>query len=440
MIDSIGLTLGSQHFYSGSDSRSTDAQPAVNQLQDSKRGIYLSRKDGFANFDEAMDSVTDVASAAILAELANEGVYDPAVYDNVLTVSYTAGKDYRTGEYQAKFGDLTLSDLRGASFDDPRWEQLLSQMSLDEMASLVGTGGWCTIAIPAIDKVATTDIDGPSGMSSMFDTSKKGVQYPATIVLAATWNTDLALEYGKYVADEGHGLGVSGWYAPGMNIHRSPFSGRNFEYYSEDSLVSGKVASQTVRGARLNGMYSYMKHFALNDQETMRSQRLTTWSTEQATREIYLKPFELSVKEGGTQAVMTSMNHIGATWAGNKTSVLTNILRGEWDFQGFAITDACTAVFMESLGGANVGVRAGQDLWLGMGNVAVSASTDADIYYIMRAAKNILFTQANSMLIATRILPWRTALYIIDALLVVVFIVCGVFLTRNIVAWKKVSE
>lgn len=386
-----------------------------------------------------MGSVTDVASDAILAELNRENTYD-ASYDSAVTVSYTAGTDYRVGDYTHKSGDLTLEDMKGASYDDERWDKLLSQMSLSEMVSLIGSGGWSTVAIPAIDKVPTIDIDGPSGMSSMFDTSKKGVQYPATIVLAATWNADLAQQFGEYVADEGHTLGVSGWYAPGMNIHRSPFSGRNFEYYSEDSLISGVVGSRTALGVRGRDMYAYIKHFALNDQETCRADHLTTWSSEQATREIYLKPFEMSIKEGGANAIMSSMNHVGATWAGNKAGLLSDITRDEWGFQGMVITDACVGAYMSSNGAANTGIRTGNDLWLGMGNIQVNTNTDADIYYVMRSAKNILYTQANSALLATRILPWRTVLYVVDALLAVGFVVCGVFLVRNILDWKKVKR
>lgn len=437
VIDSIDVEMGSQHFYSGNDKRSTDNQAAYNQLQDSERGIYLSRKDGFANFNEAMASVTDVASDAILAELAKESTYDKTVYDDTVNQTFTAGKDYRVGEYTAKEGDLTLADLAGADYDDERWEKLISQMSLEEMAALIGNGGWSTVEIASIGKVATVDIDGPSGMSSMFDTNLKGIQYPATVVLAATWNADLPLQYGDCVADEGHGMGVSGWYAPAMNIHRSPFSGRNFEYYSEDPLVSGVVGAQTAYGARANGLYTYIKHFALNDQETNRADRLTTWSNEQASREIYLKPFEITVKEGHASALMTSMNHIGATWAGNKPGVLSEILRNEWGFQGMAITDACVGSFMSGPGAADVGVRTGQDLWLGMGGVAVNTNTDADIYYVMRSVKNILYTQANASLIPSHVLPWRTVLYVLDGLLAAGFVACGVLLVLDIRKYSK---
>lgn len=437
-IDSIEVGLGSQQFYTGDDKRSTDNQAAVNQLQDSKRGIYLSRKDGFANFDEAMASVTDVANELVLEALNSEGVYDKAKFDDVITKNYVEGVDYRAnGEYTAKEGDLTLADLTGADYDDERWEKLISQMSLEELKTLIGNGGWSTAEIASIGKVATVDIDGPSGLSSMFSTDAKGVQYPATIVLAASWNAELPLMYGSYVADEAHGMGVSGWYAPAMNIHRSPFSGRNFEYYSEDPYISGVVGAQTAYGARDNGLYTYIKHFALNDQETDRDNRLTTWSNEQATREIYLKPFELTVKNGKASALMTSMNHIGATWAGNKVGVLTEVLRNEWGFQGMAITDACTGDFMSSLANANLGIRAGQDLWLGMGGVELTIESNADIYYAQRAAKNILYTQCNASLVPSEILPWRTWLYMADAVMAAGVVLCAALLVRDVLKYKK---
>ncbi len=440
VIDSIDVNLGSQYFYAGENKRSTDGQTAVNQLQDSKRGTYLSRKDGFANYDEAMASVTDVASSVILTELNNEGVYDAAKFDAPITRKYNAGVDYRSeGDYVAKEGDLTLADFSGADYDDVRWEQLISQMSLTELQTLIGNGGWSTAEIASIGKVATVDIDGPSGMNSLFSATQKGIQYPATIVLAASWNAELPLLYGDYIADEAHSLGVSGWYAPAMNIHRSPFSGRNFEYYSEDPFLSGVVGANTAYGARNNGLYTYIKHFALNDQETDRDNRLTTWSNEQATREIYLRPFELTVKNGKASALMTSMNHMGGTWAGNKSALLDDILRKEWGFLGMTIIDACTGDYMSNLPNANMGIRAGQDLWLGMGSVAVTLESDADIYYAQRTVKNILYTQSNASLIPSEILPWRTWLAVLDVVVVAGIAVCAVALIKDIKKHKKVD-
>ncbi len=222
-----------------------------------------------------------------------------------------------------------------------------------------------------------------------------------------------------------------------MNIHRSPFSGRNFEYYSEDPLISGVVAAQEVYGARLGGLYGYIKHYAFNDQETNRSKRLTTWLSEQSAREIYLKPFEMSVKDGEASALMTGMNHVGGVWAGESTALLTDILRNEWGFVGMTITDANEGDYMSALNDVNAAVRAGQDLWLGMGTTKISQSSDADIYYLQRAAKNVLYTQANAQLIEVTIRPWRTWLYVLDGVAVLGILACGYALVKDIKRSKK---
>ena len=138
---------------------------------------------------------------------------------------------------------------------------------------------------------------------------------------------------------EADGLNVSGWYAPAINIHRSAFSGRNFEYYSEDPVISGKMAAEEVRGAQENGLYAYIKHFALNDQEEQRLGLLCTWANEQTIRQTYLKPFEDAVKLGGATAVMSSFNYIGNEWAGGCSALLNDVLRGEWGFRGMVLTD-----------------------------------------------------------------------------------------------------
>ena len=436
VIDSIHVEVGSQHFFSGDDKRSSDLTAATNQFDDSHRGIYLSRKDGFANYDEAMASVTDVATDAMLAAFAQDKTYDESVYDaNVPKME--AGVAYRTGEYKAKDGDLTIADLAGAAYDDERWDKLISQMSVDEMVQLLGNGGWSTPAIDSIGKPATLDLDGPSGLNSMFNADLKGTQYPATVVLAASWNADLAYEYGQAIAAEYHQQGVSGWYAPGMDIHRSPFSGRNFEYYSEDSFLSGVVGAKTCLGARTGGLYAYIKHYALNDQETDRGNYLTTWSNEQAIREIYLKPFEMTVKDGEAIAVMSSYNYIGTEWSGNKSALLTATLRDEWGFRGMVITDAAGADYMVSQEDATKALRMGNDLWLSMGSVNFDRDTDADIYYLRQSVKNVLYTQAQGELIPSTVLPWRIALYVLDGLLAAGFVACGVLLVLDIRKYSK---
>nr|WP_263640293.1 glycoside hydrolase family 3 N-terminal domain-containing protein [Ligilactobacillus equi] len=167
-------------------------------------------------------------------------------------------------------------------------------------------------------------------------------------MIAATFNTDLAKKMGELMGEQGREMGVYGWYGPAMNIHRSAFAGRNFEYYSEDPELSGKMAASAIAGAKSKGVYAYMKHFAMNDQETNRMVGLMTWSNEQAIREIYLKPFEMAVKDGGATAVMSSFNFIGNRWAGANKQLLQDVLRGEWGFRGLVETDYFSGGFMKS--------------------------------------------------------------------------------------------
>ena len=159
------------------------------------------------------------------------------------------------------------------------------------------------------------DCDGPASINNNF-TGKGSIGFPAAVMIAATWNVDLANDFGERIGKMADEMGVSGWYAPAMNTHRSAFAGRNFEYYSEDGVLGGNMAANAILGAQEHGVYAYMKHFALNDQETNRCGMLCTWANEQSIREIYLKPFEIAVKDGGCQAVMSSFNYIGTTWAG----------------------------------------------------------------------------------------------------------------------------
>ena len=229
-----------------------------------------------------------------------------------------------------------------ASFDDARWEKLLDEISLDEMKGLVGFGAFRTNAISGadgiVDKPMTIDADGPSGFTSFI--SEADVYgtclYQAEAVMGATWNVELAQQMGEIVGDEGNvgnektGVPYSGWYAPAVNIHRSPFAGRNWEYYSEDGALSGKFAASVIQGAKEKGVYCYVKHFAINDQETDREYNgILVWANEQAMREIYLKPFEIAVKEGGAGGMMSSFNRIGMKWAGGSYPLLTSVLRDE---------------------------------------------------------------------------------------------------------------
>lgn len=333
--------------------------------------------------------------------------------------------------------ELKLEDMIGASYDDPRWEQLLEQLSIEDMAQLIAKGGYSTQLIESIRKPRTTDVDGPAGINNLIN-GVTGVQYNSEVVIASTWNKDLAYKMGEYFGDEAIANGIAGLYAPAVNIHRSPFSGRNFEYYSEDPLLSGKMGSEVVKGAKSKGVYCYLKHFALNDQEDNR-EGVCTWSNEQAIREIYLKAFEIPVKEGQTTAMMSSFNRIGTVWAGGNYDLLTTVLRNEWGYEGMVITDAHTSTYMN----VDQAIYAGNDLILNpVGDMPTDITTkkNAGKQAMREASKNILYTVANSvgMEIANDGIPmWIYLLGIGDAVLLGLI---GFAIYRTMNGKKRIEE
>ncbi len=330
VLDSQTYTVNSTVTYGASNQRSTDKIAAVSQFQFAEGDItYLSRADGFANYDSATAAPASYAmSEDAKAGFLWTGNYDPASQDDPNAEAPAMGQD----------NGLQLVDLRGVDYDDEKWDLLLDELTAADMNALISLGGYQTSAVDSIGKLRTNDCDGPASINNNF-TQQGSIGFPAAVVIAATWNTDLAEEFGDSIGVMANEMDVSGWYAPAMNIHRNAFAGRTFEYYSEDGLLSGKMAASAIIGAEAHGVYSYMKHFALNDQETHRNDMLCTWSTEQAIREIYLKPFELSVKEGGADAVMSAFNYVGNRWAGACSELLNTVLRDEWGFKGFVLTD-----------------------------------------------------------------------------------------------------
>ena len=265
------------------------------------------------------------------------------------------------GRYWQLSRDGELTDLGrelGLDYDDPRWEIVLDSISLRDMTNLVLHGYLATAEISGIGKPLTKEVDGPAQVGS-FNQLTYGVGYPAPSVLAQTWNAGLAREYGRQLGLEAAVLGVDGLYAPCANVHRTPVGGRNYEYFSEDPLVCGVMAREVVAGARDAGTYCFLKHFAVNNQDSYRDS-LYTWLTEQSLREVYLRPFELAVK-GGASGLMTSYNRVGAVWAGGSRALLTDVLRGEWGFEGAVITDYADH---QSYMDADQALRAGGDLFM----------------------------------------------------------------------------
>ena len=316
--------------------------------------------------------------------------------------------------------DLKLVDMRGLEKDDPKWDQLMDQLTLDEMNALISLGGYQTNSVESIGKVRTNDCDGPASINNNF-TGVGSIGFPVGVTIAANWNKDLAYQFGDSIGTMANEMDVSGWYAPAMNNHRTAFAGRNFEYYSEDPVLSGYIAANAVKGAQDNGVYAYMKHFALNDQEGNRCDMVCTWSNEQAIREIYLKPFEKCVKDADCLAVMSSFNYIGNRWAGGSASLLKTVLRDEWGFRGFVETDYFGVYGYMS---ADQAIRNGTDLMLvnypTETNDVRFRDTNGAQQAMRTAAKNILYVAANSRQydpanLTVTIPKWKIILYAADA-------------------------
>ena len=418
--DSVVASLENDYFYSGDDKRESDDVQASNQFDDATRGEYLSRQNAFENYASAMASVTDELTSTVWED-DWESLY--ASYDDEITYEYVEGVDYASG------GNLTLDDVAGLDYDDEKWDELISQLTIKELEDLVAIATYQTPAIESIGKGATSDSDGPLGISSMFNPDLNSVAYPCIPILSATFNVDLAKKMGELVSDQAHNKGLTGWYAPAMDTHRSAYSGRNFEYYSEDAYLGAAMGSACVSGARDRGMIVYIKHFALNDQDTNRGGAIHTYSNEQAIREIYLKPFEASVKIGGANAIMTSMNYVGNVFAGGNVNLMEHVLRDEWGFRGKSLTD------MDEAGeGVKVDacLRAGTDCWLSIYGITFDDDvTNADIYYLQRAAKNILYAEANSTTYESVIVNWQAYLMVLYIFLCAIIVVLIIKIVRS---------
>ena len=408
VIDSEKINVADTVTYdSESNTHNGDQTVATNQFDYAAGDVtYLSRANHFANYAEATAAPTNFSmSDEVKAAFTNNGNYDPTKYDDDSDEMPTIG---------AKNG-LRLADMYGKDYDDADWEELLDQLTFDDMDNLIANGGYGTPAVSSVGKIQLTDADGPASLNNNF-TGVGSIGFPASTAFACTWNTDLAKQFGEMIGDMAHDMHVAGWYAPAMNIHRSAFSGRTFEYFSEDSLLSGVMASNEIAGAKEKGVYSFMKHFALNDQETNRINMVCTWADEQAIREIYLKPFEISVKEGGAQAVMSSFNYIGYTYAGASNNLLNTVLRDEWGFKGFVLTDYFGGYGYQN---ADQEIRNGNDSMLATTKITnhITDKSATSVKAMRTAAHNILYTAANSWQyadgepkVATPI--WKTAMYV----------------------------
>lgn len=430
VADSETYTVASEILYNESNKRGSDAEAATNEFDFAAGEIsYLSRADGFANYAEA-------TAAPATYEMTAE---QKAVFDNAHTyveAGYQQDDDANAADITtgAKNG-LKLADLRGVDYNDAQWDALLDQMSIDDLQQTIGFGGYQTASVSSIEKVRTNDCDGPASINNNF-TGVGSVGFPAATLIGMTWSKDLAYAFGDSIGEMANEMDTSGWYGPAMNIHRTAFAGRNFEYYSEDGVLSGAMAANAIKGAQEHGVYAYMKHFALNDQQINQNEMLCTWADEQAIREIYLRPFEISAKVGGCKAVMSSWNYIGNQWAGACNALLNGVLRGEWGFRGMVITDGFHFTdYMDS----DIAIRNGCDLMLKNYDVATNHLTDTtsatSVKAMRQACKNIMYTVVNSRVydpantVSTPI--WRTAMIVVDVLLAVLLVVLEVLTFKS---------
>ncbi|QFJ55185.1 glycoside hydrolase family 3 protein [Pseudobutyrivibrio xylanivorans] len=445
--------------FSGDNKRESDLITATNQFDDVSAEFVDTATDGkplnFSRADFAGTYPTAPtekdAEAEDYIKTAHETVYDENT--NALTGNVEGSLVYADKMPTTKADNgIQLINLRGLSYDDEQWELLLDELDMSEVANMLANAGYNTAELLNIGKPATLDYDGPMGWSTWVSASGKDaicIGFPAEEVLAATWNVDLANEMGQIVGEQGLFNGFNGWYAPAMNTHRNAFAGRNYEYYSEDGLLAGKIAASEVSGVMKYGSYCYLKHFALNDKEDGRN-GIATWANEQAIREIYLRPFEITVKEakadvnyydengelqtstiGAATAIMSSYNRIGCTWSGARYGLMTTILRDEWGFNG--------AVESDYFGGSaymdpDSGVRAGNDLMLNtFADGSVTDQTSATGVAAMRkAAHNTLYMVANSnamqgivpgSTVSYKLATWQKCIILGDVIAAVIVII-----------------
>ncbi len=358
---------------------------------------------------------------------------------------------------------LSLIDLRGVDYNDTRWSALLDQIDWDgdkgSIQPLLYSAAYQTMDVSSVSKPATTDKDGAMGWSVDGASS-----WASANVQASTWNVELVRQMGQCIGEEALQAGLTGWYAPAVNIHRSPFSGRAYEYYSEDATLSGKLSAATIGGAGDKGVISYLKHFALNDQETYRSIFLATWANEQAIREVYLRPFEIAVEDAkstmsyisddeGTVStkvvrsatgIMSSQNSVGGTIGFAHHGLLTGVLRGEWNFEGAVVSDLYPS---SSIAIRDMSIRAGTDMYMNQGEPFAADYDSPTARSVMRTALHrVLYATANSnamnkiapgTIVSYAMSPWQIGLYAATALIVVTDILIVWHLVRGKEGSKK---
>ena len=368
---------------------------------------YLSRKDFVSTFKDTASRLptetAQIAKARTFTSSAQDTETMPTfgTDSSLYLVTKADGTKATKKELESPsnlvFNDTLVDDLM-KDYNSDLWDKVVDEATIDEVTGLVERSGFGSPAIESIGKPKTLDFDGPSGFNQntqkIAEDKSTWTSYPCEEGIGCTWNQALAYEIGQSMAYEASKSGINGWYAPGVNLHRSNYNGRNYEYYSEDPIISGDLSSATIQGAKSGGLYTYIKHFALSE-EGDNAKGVDTWITEQTFREIYLKPFEIAVK-GGAQGVMTAFNRIGAIWAGAIYDLCTEILRNEWGFKGSVVTDWSSG---DEIMNPTRGVIAGNDLWLDpmKTNYAPLDKTDPTSMYCAKlAVKHNLYTYVST--------------------------------------------
>ncbi|MFD0705445.1 glycoside hydrolase family 3 C-terminal domain-containing protein [Alloscardovia venturai] len=462
-VDTFNYNVPTTITYSGKNHRKSDKKAVTNQFEElnkvfeSGKKTIMSRADFAGTFPKAPDAQDKTASPELLKKLHN--------YETNVTGSTAAQREAKnighaltmpTTNQQTK---IQLSEMRGLAYNDPKWNKFLDQLTVKDMINMIDDGAYATDAVARVGKPRTVDFDGPAGFSS-FINGIHGSAFPTETLIASTWNRDLAHDMGDALGEESLQLGIHGWYGPTANMHRSPFAGRNFENYSEDPTLTGEFATATVSAAMNRGVIVFMKHFALNDQEQNRQANgLDTWADEQTIREVYLKPFEIVVKNAkanlkyqaqdgsiktstiGLNGLMSSYNRVGGTWAGGNYTLQTEILRNEWGFHGAVITDFATVAtpYMVPM----QGVAAGTDIQLTWRIMQQFKDTDNPVagYFLRKAAHNVMYATANSNALngyaygagTTWHAPWwRWVQWIVTAVLALIVLLLIVWMVRRV--------
>jgi len=414
------------------------ADPNLYEGTNGQNVTWLSRNDWTGTYpsdDQILLQLTEL----LIRDL-QQSRYDPADYPE--TQMPTLG---------AKNG-VKLVELIGADYDDPKWQTLLDQLTFDEMVSLIGDSFHWRMPAESVQAPGSRDENGPQGLTVALFGSSLGVEttaFTSEDVMAATFNTELLYQVGNIIGNDCLAADVSCLYGPGANMHRMPYGGRNFEYYSEDGFLSGAICAAEVKGIQEKGVDVVIKHFALNDSEQDRI-GLGVWVNEQAAREIYLKAYQAAFEKAGANGVMTAYTRWGAVWSGGVKGLMTNIMRGEWGNNGMSITDNVITPMVTGADGVLAGVTTYDAMLWYIVNELPKYENDAVIVSAMReACHHNLYALANSSAmngigpnttIKVHPLPLVTTLLTAAIVLWVLFIVMLFPWIKGKKAWKKSQE